>query len=221
VLLGYFGEEAAPCGNCDTCLDPPQTWDGTQAARKFMSAALRTGQRFGAAHLIDLLLGRETDKMRQHGHERLPTFGVGTDLDEPAWRSVARQLVAAGLLHADAQRHGALVLTEAARPVLRGETALQLRRVRPRATQHKAARGKAPAGPAAADAPVFDRLRAWRRAAAEAQGVPPFVIFHDSTLHELARLRPRDLPDLAQVSGVGARKLERYGEELLRVLAEA
>jgi len=221
VLLGYFGEEAAPCGNCDTCLDPPQTWDGTQAARKFMSAALRTGQRFGAAHLIDLLLGRETEKMRQHGHERLPTFGVGADLDEPAWRSVARQLVAAGLLHADAQRHGALVLTEAARPVLRGEAPLQLRRVRPKAAQQKAARGKAPAGPAPADAPLFDRLRAWRRAAAEAQGVPPFVIFHDSTLHELARLRPRDLADLAQVSGVGARKLERYGEELLRVLAEA
>jgi ATP-dependent DNA helicase RecQ len=220
VLLGYFGEEAAPCGNCDTCLDPPQTWDGTEAARKFMSAALRTGQRFGAAHLIDLLLGRETDKMRQYGHERLPTFGVGADLDEPTWRSVARQLVAAGLLHADAQRHGALVLTEAARPVLRGEAALQLRRVRPKAAQQKAARGKAPAGPAAADAPLFDRLRAWRRVAAEAQGVPPFVIFHDSTLHELARLRPRDEAALAQVSGVGARKLERYGEELLRVLAE-
>jgi ATP-dependent DNA helicase RecQ len=221
VLLGYFGEDAPPCGNCDTCLDPPQTWDGTQAARKFMSAALRTGQRFGAAHLIDILLGRTTEKMRQYGHERLPTFGVGADVDEPTWRSVARQLVAAGLLHADAQRHGALRLTPAARPVLKGETALELRRARPKAAQTRAARGKAPPASPAAGAPLFDRLRAWRRRLAEAQGVPPFVIFHDSTLHELARLRPRDETALAQVSGIGARKLERYGEELLRVLADS
>jgi ATP-dependent DNA helicase RecQ len=221
VLLGYFGEDAPPCGNCDTCLDPPQTWDGTEAARKFMSAALRTGQRFGAAHLIDILLGRTTEKMRQYGHERLPTFGVGADVDEPTWRSVARQLVAAGLLHADAQRHGALRLTPAARPVLKGETVLQLRRARPKAAQTRAARGKVPPASPAAGAPLFDRLRAWRRRLAEAQGVPPFVIFHDSTLHELARLRPRDETALAQVSGIGARKLERYGEELLRVLADS
>jgi ATP-dependent DNA helicase RecQ len=186
-----------------------------------MSAALRTGQRFGAAHLIDILLGRTTEKMRQYGHERLPTFGVGADVDEPTWRSVARQLVAAGLLHADAQRHGALRLTPAARPVLKGETVLQLRRARPKAAQTRAARGKVPPASPAAGAPLFDRLRAWRRRLAEAQGVPPFVIFHDSTLHELARLRPRDETALAQVSGIGARKLERYGEELLRVLADS
>jgi len=222
VLLNYFGEDATPCGNCDTCLDPPQAWDGTEAARKFMSAALRTGQRFGAAHLIDILRGKATDKVRQFGHERLPTFGVGSDLDETVWRSVARQLVAAGLLHADAQRHGGLTLTDAARPVLKGEATLQLRRPRP-----KAGRGKAPriqARGSAVDAvaqPLFEALRVWRRQTAEAQNVPPFVVFHDSTLHELARLRPRTAQELSLVPGIGARKLGRYGEDLLRLLAES
>jgi ATP-dependent DNA helicase RecQ len=221
VLLNYFGESTGPCGNCDTCLDPPQTWDGTVAAQKFMSAALRTGQRFGAGHLIDILRGKLTDKVSQFGHDKLPTFGVGADLDDMNWRSVARQLVAAGLLHANAQQYGALQLTPAARPVLKGETALQLRRVRPKTAKPKAERTrKAPAlAPDAADAPLFDRLRAWRRQLAETQGVPPFVIFHDSTLHELARLRPRDEIELAQVSGIGARKLERYGGDLLNLIA--
>ncbi len=223
VLLNYFGEAAAPCGNCDTCLDPPETWDGSMAAQKFMSAALRTGQRFGAGHLIDILRGKATDKVNQFGHQRLPTFGVGADLDDAAWRSVARQLVAAGLLHVNAQEYGALQLTPAARPVLKGETTLQLRRVRPKPAKSKAARGKAvpPPAPIAADAPLFERLRAWRRQLAEAQGVPPFVIFHDSTLHELARLRPRDEIELAQVSGIGARKLERYGGDVLELIARA
>jgi ATP-dependent DNA helicase RecQ len=220
VLLNYFGEEARPCGNCDTCIAPPETWDGTVAAQKFMSAALRTGQRFGAGHLIDILRGKATDKVTQFGHQRLPTFGVGTDLDETDWRSVARQLVAAGLLHANAQQYGALQLTPAARPVLKGETTLQLRRVRRGGPQPKSSRPKAatPAAPDGADAPLFDKLRAWRRRLAEEQSVPPFVIFHDSTLHELARLRPRNEIELAQISGIGARKLERYGSDLLDLI---
>jgi len=223
VLLNYFGEQAAPCGNCDTCLDPPQTWDGTVAAQKFMSAALRTGQRFGAGHLIDILRGKLSDKVQQFGHERLPTFGVGADLDDMSWRSVVRQLVAAGLLHADAQRYGALQLTAAARPVLKGETPLQLRRVRPKSARIKAPRPIPAAHDSldAGDAPLFEKLREWRRRMAEAQGVPPFVIFHDSTLRELARLRPRSEQALNQVSGIGARKLERYGQGLLCLLAEA
>jgi ATP-dependent DNA helicase RecQ len=185
-----------------------------------MSAALRTGQRFGAGHLIDILRGKATDKVSQFGHQRLPTFGVGADLDDMAWRSVARQLVAAGLLHANAQQHGALQLTAAARPVLKGEATLQLRRVRRHAAAAKAPRNKTPpAAPTAADAPLFERLRAWRRTQAEAQGLPPFVIFHDTTLHELARLRPRNEIELAQVSGIGARKLERYGGDLLDLIA--
>jgi ATP-dependent DNA helicase RecQ len=223
VLLHYFGEEAAPCGNCDTCLNPPQTWDGTVAAQKFMSAALRTGQRFGAGHLIDILRGKTTDKVRQFGHDRLPTFGVGADLDDMNWRSVARQLVAAGLLHADAQHYGALQLTAAARPVLRGEVPLQLRRVRPKPPRSKTPRS-VPAAPRSFDAgdmPLFDKLRAWRRKLADAQGVPPFVIFHDSTLRELARLRPRSEQALSEIPGIGARKLERYGREILLLMADA
>ena len=138
VLLNYFGEPADACGNCDTCLTPPQLWDGTMAAQKLLSAAIRTGQRFGAAHLIDVLRGKHTEKVAQFGHDQLPTFGIGVDLDEAAWRSVARQVLAAGLLHADAQRYGGLTLTEAARPVLKGETTLMLRRqiVRKKSVKH-------------------------------------------------------------------------------------
>jgi ATP-dependent DNA helicase RecQ len=219
VLLNYFGEAARPCGNCDTCLDPPATWDATVAAQKLMSAALRTGQRFGGAHLIDILRGKATDKVRQFGHERLPTFGVGAELDEAAWRSVVRQLVAANLLHADPERFGALALTAAARPVLKGEAPLWLRRAPARAAGRAARRppGVRPAASGEASA-AFERLRAWRRGVAAAQGLPPFVILHDSTLHELARQQPRTLEALRGIAGIGERKLARYGRELLSVL---
>ena len=220
VLLNYFGEEHAPCGNCDTCLVPPELWDGTVAAQKFMSAALRTGQRFGAAHLIDILRGKATDKVAQFNHDRLPTFGVGNDLDEATWRGVARQLLAGGLLYADAHHYGALKLTDAARPVLKDETTLMLRRQAP--TKKKAAKTKImlPANLPPADAGLFDTLRQWRGQTAREQGVPAYVILHDRTLHELAARRPRTMEDLLDVAGIGEAKAARYGAALLELLAQ-
>ena len=226
VLLNYFGEAAQPCGNCDVCLEPPQTWDASVAAQKLFSAVLRTGSRFGAGYLIDVLRGKATERISQFGHDRLPTFGVGSDLDDLAWRSVVRQLVALGLLHSDARRYGALVLTDAARPVLRGEAHLQLRRAAPKAPRkaRRAGPGATPGHRAAAqavqglDAGLVEALRALRRELASAQRVPPYVIFHDATLHELARLRPRTEPDLYLVSGIGTHRVQRYGAQLLEVL---
>jgi ATP-dependent DNA helicase RecQ len=221
ILLNYFGEAAQPCGNCDVCLDPPRTWDGTVAAQKLLSAAIRTGSRFGAGHLIDILRGKTTERVRQLGHDRLPTFGVGADLDELAWRSVARQLVANGLLHADPQRYGALVPTEAARPVLRGETRLELRGVRPKSGDKPRGRDKQPLialGERPHDPALVEALRALRRELAKAQNVPAYVVFHDATLHELARYRPRTEAELGMVSGIGAHKLARYGAKLLEVV---
>jgi ATP-dependent DNA helicase RecQ len=220
VLLNYFGETIAPCGNCDVCLNPPQTWDATVAAQKLFSACLRTGQRFGAGHLIDILRGKSTERIARLGHDGLKTFGVGADLDEKAWRAVTRQLVALGLLHADPQAYGALRLTEAAKPVLRGERLLELRRSatgagRPgRKTRTAAATLADPA-----DAALFDALRAERKRIADEQGVPAFVVLHDATLRELAQRRPRDRGALLNVSGIGISKAERYGERLLAVIA--
>jgi ATP-dependent DNA helicase RecQ len=224
VLLNYFGEEAAACGNCDVCIDPPQVWDGTVAAQKALSAALRTGQRFGAGHLIDLLRGKNTDKMKQFGHDSLPTFGVGADMDDMGWRSVFRQLLAGGLLEADAQAYGALKLTDEARPVLKGETCLTLRRhaVRTKSKAVKKTREKVGTGAtiAASDSPLFDALRGWRADKAREQGVPAYVILHDRTLHELATLRPQSLTALLDVPGIGLAKAERYGEALLELLRD-
>ncbi len=219
VLLHYFGEHyTTACGNCDTCLDPPETWNGTVAAQKFMSAALRTGQRFGAGHLIEILRGKASEKVKQWQHEQLPTFGVGADLDESEWRAVARQLIALGLIHSGP--HGALELTQAARPVLRGETRLDLRRQRPKAKVGKEKRRTtSPAirlsGP---DADMYEQLRIWRRNKADEQNVPPYVILHDATLRALIEARPNCWEDLEQVSGLGAIKRERYGEDLLYIL---
>ncbi len=223
VLLNYFGEDAAPCANCDVCNDPPQVWDGTVAAQKALSAALRTGQRFGAGHLIDILRGKSTDKVRQFGHERLPTFGVGADLDDMGWRSVFRQLLASGLLEADVQAYGALKLTAIARPVLKGETVLNLRRRTARVkgkTPRSAASGKSGGSRTAQrDTPLFEALRAWRGEKAREQGVPAYVILHDRTLHELAVQRPQSLNALLQIPGIGLAKADRYGETLLALLA--
>jgi ATP-dependent DNA helicase RecQ len=225
VLLNYFGEEAAPCGNCDVCIDPPEVWDGTVAAQKALSAALRTGQRFGAGHLIDILRGKSTEKVKQFGHDSLPTFAVGADMDDMGWRSVFRQLLAGGLLEADAQAYGALKLTDEARPVLKGETTLTLRRhaVRTKGKSAKTSRGKSSTNNtvAASDSPLFDALRGWRADKAREQGVPAYVILHDRTLHELATLRPQSLTALLDVPGIGLAKAERYGEALLAMLAEA
>ena len=225
VLLNYFGEEAAPCGNCDVCIDPPEVWDGTVAAQKALSAALRTGQRFGAGHLIDILRGKSTEKVKQFGHDSLPTFAVGADMDDMGWRSVFRQLLAGGLLEADAQAYGALKLTDEARPVLKGESTLTLRRhaVRTKGKSAKTSRGKSSTNNtvAASDSPLFDSLRGWRADKAREQGVPAYVILHDRTLHELATLRPQSLTALLDVPGIGLAKAERYGEALLAMLAEA
>ncbi len=224
VLLHYFGESAQACGNCDSCLDPPATWDGTEAARMLMSAIVRTGQRFGAGHLIDVLRGRRNERVLQLGHDRLPTFGIGHALDDNHWRSVLRQLVALGLVSPDLSAYGAYRLTEAARPVLRGEIPLILRQPRealPKRTS--ATRSSVPAGVdlSPAGERLLNALRAWRRRTASAQNVPAYVIFQDTTLLALVEARPDTLDALAGMPGLGVKKLERYGGELLEVIATA
>jgi ATP-dependent DNA helicase RecQ len=219
-LLAYFGEDSGPCGNCDICLEPPETWDGTVAAQQALSCVWRTGQRFGAGHVIDVLLGRDTERIRQWQHQALSTYGIGQALNEQDWRAVFRQLVAMGLLAVDHGGYGALLLTEAARPVLKGERPLTLRK----RAAGKRARGTRRNGPAAAlDAAGqarFEALRAWRSATAREHGVPAYVIFHDATLAEIAARCPSALPDLQDISGIGARKLENFGAALLAVCRE-
>lgn len=238
VLLNYFGEASNICNNCDTCLDPPELWDGTIAAQKLLSAAIRSGQRYGAAHLIDILRGKHTEKISQCQHDQLPTFGIGKELDESAWRGIARQLLAAGLLHADPQRYGGLVLTEAARPVLRGETTLMLRRPVARTKSNSAAartraqRAMATMHSGHASLPssathttrddlLFQTLRDWRAQCAQAQETQAFIILHDKTLHEIVAQRPASLEELSHISGIGKTKLERYGVQILDVLDKA
>ena len=218
-LLAYFGEHAGPCGNCDTCLEPPETWDATEEARKALSCMYRTGQRFGAGHLIDVLRGRATERVSQYGHDGLAVFGLGAGLDETAWRGVFRQLVALGYARPDHEAFGALRLTEASRPVLKGEQRIELRRAIPRKAK-PAARQRAAWTDAAspAEAALLERLKTWRAGQAREQSVPAYVIFHDSTLAALAVARPRDLDALSAIDGIGARKLERYGPQLLELL---
>jgi ATP-dependent DNA helicase RecQ len=224
VLLGYLGErDHAPCGNCDTCLAPPRAWDGQVAAQKALSAVVRTGQRFGVAHLTDVLLGGATERVRHFRHDQLRTFGVGTELDKRQWRSVFRQLVAQGHLDVDIEGHGGLRLGESAREVLRGSTPVSFRDdpVRVPRSQRKRADG-APVEPlSGADAALWEALRAKRLSLAREQGVPPYVIFHDTTLLAMVRERPRARAALAEIPGVGRSKLERYGEIFLGVIAAA
>jgi len=218
-LLHYFGEEGAPCGNCDTCLDPPQTWDATEAARKALSCIYRTGQRFGAVHLIDVLRGKATDRVAQWDHGELGVFGIGAELDEPTWRSVFRQLVALGYARPDHDSYGALRLTQASRPVLKGEQRVEMRRATGRKSRSRPAKAHpGSAGNPAANPEVFERLKAWRTAQARSQSVPPYVVFHDATLAAIAAARPRDLDALSAIPGIGVRKLERYGPTLLELL---
>jgi ATP-dependent DNA helicase RecQ len=220
VLLGYFGESlAAPCGNCDTCLEPATTFDGTEAARKLMSCIWRTGQRFGALHVIDVLCGGSGERIRALGHDRLSTFGIGRDLDRAAWRSIVRQLVALGLVRVDVEGHGGLSLTAEARPVLRGERPLQLRRDPQSRRSPRPEAVPTAAGPDARAQALFQRLRAWRLSEARRQQVPPYVIFHDATLLALARVRPATRGALAAIPGIGTSKLDRYGEAVLAVIA--
>jgi ATP-dependent DNA helicase RecQ len=234
-LLGYFGEASEPCGNCDNCLQPPETWDATEAARKALSCIYRFRQHggigFGAGHLIDVLRGKSTDKSRQHGHEGLSTWGIGADLSEAQWRGVLRQLIALGHVQAEGE-YNTLALTDSARAVLKGEESIVLRVPREapprgrgsRSGGGKAARGGRTAGVAAAeldDAALqrFAELKAWRAEVARAHNLPAYVVFHDATLAQMAAQAPQTLDALAGISGVGAKKLEAYGREILRVLA--
>lgn len=220
VLLAYFGErDHSPCGNCDTCLEPVATWDGTVAAQKAISAVYRTGQRFGVGHVVDVLLGRATERIVELGHDRLPTFGVGAELSKSEWQSVIRQLVAAGHLEPDSDGYGGLRVGESARAVLRGEVRVELRRDPAEARKGRARRTASPSLISEAEAPLWERLRELRLELAREQGVPPYVIFHDATLLDMLRLKPRDLRSMAQIPGVGRSKLERYGAQFLDVLA--
>jgi len=222
ALLGYFGETLEkPCGNCDTCLEPPETWDATVAAQKALSCVHRTGQRFGVNYLIDVLLGKDDERMKRFGHDAASTFGIGTELGENEWRGLYRQLIARGLLAVDLDGHGGLQLTDASRAVLRGEERLWLRRdaVKPKPAKRK--RGAGNAFTSDADQRLWDALRARRLELAKQKGVPPYVIFHDATLAEMVAQRPRTLDALAHVSGVGERKLAAYGADFVAVIRAA
>ena len=227
-LLAYFGEPGgAACGNCDTCLAPPESWDGTIAAQKFLSAVYRLknerNQKFGAGQIIDVLLGKETEKVRQHRHDELTVFGIGTELREGEWRGVVRQLLAQGLLGVEGD-YGTLVLTEASAEVLARRREVPMRREPERpakiAKAARTAKTTAPVELPDEARPLFERLRAWRGATAKEQGVPAYVIFHDATLREFASRRPSSLEELSGITGVGENKLNRYGEQILEVLAE-
>jgi ATP-dependent DNA helicase RecQ len=215
-LLGYFGENAEPCGNCDTCQTPPETFDATVPVMKALSAALRTEEWFGAGHLIDILTGNETDKTRARGHVSLPTWGVGQELSRREWQAVFRQVMGLDLMRPDPSRHGALRVTEKAHPVLRGEDRVTLRKDTMRAGT---SRPVVKALVSEEDAPLLSALKAKRRALAEAQRVPAYVVFTDRTLIEMAERRPSTLDEMAGITGVGAKKLETYGRAFLDVIA--
>jgi ATP-dependent DNA helicase RecQ len=222
ALLGYFGErDHPPCGNCDNCRDPVASWDGSVAAQKALSAVYRTGQRFGAQHLVDVLVGNATDRIRQLGHDRLKTFGVGSELDRVGWLSVIRQLLAQGLLLPDPDGHGGLVLAEGGADVLRGRREVRLRSDvrRGPARRRRAAKGATAADLDTTAQALWEALRAWRLEEARRQELPPYVIFHDATLIEVARRRPKSLEALTDVPGIGRSKLDRYGAALLAVIA--
>ncbi len=221
VLLDYFGEERAACQNCDVCNEPPELWDGTLAAQKALSAIFRTGMRFGVTHLTDVLRGKASDKVKQWHHDQLPTFGVGSDLDDHGWKSVFRQLAAAGLVHVDMAEHGALQLTEAAREVLKGQRSVQLRRTAKRKSAPSRTGTTVVSDLAPADEALFQLLRRWRADTAREQAVPAYVILHDKTLRELAEVRPVSHGLLAGITGMGSAKIEHYGEELLALIRDA
>ncbi|MFV0359955.1 HRDC domain-containing protein, partial [Tropicimonas sp.] len=216
ALLAYFGEAAETCGHCDLCDRPPELFDGTTAVRKALSAILRTGEYFGTAHLIDILLGNRTDRIRARGHDALPTFGVGGEYNRAQWQAVFRQMMGHDLVRPDPERHGALRMTDGARPILRGEANLTLRKD---SVVRAGDRPSARALVAEEDAPLLSALKARRRALAEAAGVPAYVVFTDRTLTEMAEQRPADLDGMARIGGVGATKLERYGAIFLEVIA--
>ena len=217
-LLEYFGDPlAAPCGNCDNCLEPPATWDATEDAQKLLSCIYRTGQRFGAAHVIDVLRGADTEKITAHAHARLSTYGIGSEGSINHWRSVLRQLMVRGAVYADHEQFGVLKLSPDARAILRGEVELLLRQdTRESRTPRRV---KPTLDIADADLEIWERLRACRKRLADEQNVPPYVIFHDRTLRELLAVRPTTLDDMLEVTGIGQAKLERYGKTFLDELS--
>jgi len=216
-LLGYFGEASTACGNCDTCLDPPATFDGTVAAQQLLSCVYRTGQRFGAVHVIDVLRGERTAKVTERSHDQLSTFGIGAERSAREWRAIARQCIALGLLEVDHDAYGALRLAAESRAVLKGERTVSLREWRePKRSARKKAFKEALPGEAQA---LFERLRAWRAETARSHGVPAYVIFHDATLREIAQARPSSLAELRRIPGIGAKKLEAYGGEIVGLVS--
>ncbi|MDY6840061.1 MAG: DNA helicase RecQ [Pseudomonadota bacterium] len=223
VLLRYFGDQLEePCGNCDTCLNPPETWDGTVAVQKALSCVFRTGQRFGVTYLIDVLRGSTNERILQFGHHQVSTYGIGTELSPNEWKSVFRQLVANGYLRADPEGYGALQLTEQCRPLLKGRQTIELRKdpvARKTAGRASAGRPSTPVKDQITDQAGWEALRTCRKELADKQGVPPYVIFHDATLLGMLERKPRTLEELAEVSGVGAAKLEKYGEIFLQTIA--
>ena len=229
-LLNYFGEESKPCGNCDTCLEPPASWDATREAQMALSCVFRaqraSGFNFGSSHLIEILRGGRTEKVLQRGHDQLTTFGIGASLSEPEWRAIFRQHVAYGYLAVDHGGFGALVLTEAAKPVLKNEEKVTLRRyVKPQRTRQSSGRSGTRVDPTAGmgtrERARWDALRAWRAETAKTDGVPAYVIFHDATLAEIARNAPETIDDLRHIPGMGVRKLERFGDEIIDVVESA
>ncbi|RCK52576.1 ATP-dependent DNA helicase RecQ [Thalassospira profundimaris] len=220
VILSYFGEsDAKPCGNCDTCLEPVDTWDATDASRKALSAVYRTGQRFGPAHVIEVLMGRNTEKIRQNGHDKTSVYGLGKDIAQPQWRSVFRQLLAMGYLQVNEEGHGGVYLTEESRPVLRGEKVVEMRldtSERKRATTQRL-RDFDTFFEDESDREMWEALRRLRRELAQEQNVPPYVIFNDRTLSEMVKFKPRSLNEMAAINGVGAKKLDQYGLAFLDI----
>lgn len=227
ALLAYFSDEqSGNCSNCDVCLSPPKTWDATVAAQKLLSCIYRSAQRFGAGHVIDVLIGKSTPKVKQHCHEELSTFGIGRDFSEQKWRSVIRQLMVQGFIKADVEQFGALHLTEKSRPLLRGEITLFLREDLPepqlqtsrRASQRKTGLGEDVSND---DRVLWDALRACRKELADEHDVPPYVIFHDATLMEMMQYRPTTVSEMLNITGIGQAKLERYGDKFLEVICAA
>ncbi|MCC7632609.1 DNA helicase RecQ [Stenotrophomonas rhizophila] len=221
VLLAGFGETyPQPCGNCDNCLVPPDAWDASVAAQKALSCVYRSGQRFGVGHLIDILRGGENDKIRQFGHAQLSTYGIGKDLDARTWRSVFRQLVAASLLEVDSEAYGGLRLTDGSREVLKGQRKVMMRRESPKARERERSGQRTGLSVLPQDLALFNALRSLRAELAKEQNVPAFVIFHDSTLRNIAEQRPTSIDALGRVGGIGGTKLARYGERLVDIVRE-
>lgn len=223
-ILDYFGQGSQPCGNCDTCLSPPSSFDGTVAAQKILSTIYRVDQRFAAGHVIDVIRGIDTERVKQWRHDQLSTYGIGSDKSEAEWRALLRQMIALGLVSVDYENYSSLKLTEESRAVLRGETQIQLRQYKKaeKAVKHKrqSAKDFAEANLSDSEQVIFERLRWWRVETAKAHNTAAFIIFHDTTLREIAKAKPRSLDDLRGVTGVGAKKLESYGEELVKLIAD-